>query len=272
MTNAAPQTALQGKRVLVTRPAHQASGQIAQLQALGAEPVALPVLEIQPYNSPAHEYHLAKSQILDLDLFHSVIFVSANAARFGAELIDEYWPQLPIKVNWLAIGQKTAATLADYGIDAEASPLGYDSEALLHSPALQQVNGGRILIVRGQGGREKLAEILRERGASVEYANLYQRRCPGYPDETIKSSLHQPLDALLVTSGEGLENLLQLAHGSQNQFKTDSLLRCQLVVPSARIAEQAADAGFTRITTAAGPDDQAMIAALLPATDAEIDR
>lgn len=266
-------TPLAGKRVLVTRPAHQANRQINQLHTLGAEPLPFPLLEISPFTPPSLEYHRAKSHILDLDLYQNVIFISANAARFGAELIDEYWPQLPIRVNWFAIGKKTAALLADYGIDAETAPLGYDSEALLKSPFLQQVSGERTLIIRGLGGREKLAEILKRRGAQVEYADVYQRLCPSYSNSTIKNMLYQhPLDALLITSGESLANLLTLATGSQDQFKTDTLLNSQLVVPSERIAQQARLAGFKRIKTATGPDDHSMIQVLLPATDAEINR
>ena len=273
MTEASHPTTLAGKRVLVTRPAHQSAEQIAQLKQLGVDVVTLPVLEIKPFSPPATEYHLAKSRILDLDLYQHVIFISANAARIGAELIDDYWPQLPIKVCWLAIGKITAATLANYGIDAESSTLGYDSEALLESSALQDVSDSRILIIRGQGGREKLAETLRERGAQVEYADLYQRVRPVYNDTLIEETLYQQRpDALLVTSSEGLNNLLLLAHGNQRQYDPSTLFSCQLVVPSERVAQQAQLAGFKRITTAAGADDLAMITALLPATDAESDK
>ena len=269
MTN--KQSVLQGMRVLVTRPPHQNAGQVEQLRAWGAEPVAFPVLDIQPYEAPSPAFHQAKARVLDLDLYQSVIFISANAARFGAELIDSYWPQLPIKVHWLAIGQKTASLLTDYGIDAETAALGYDSEALLESPALQAVEGSRILIIRGSGGREKLAETLRQRGAQVDYADLYARVCPAYEAAYVQKILYQQQpDALLITSGEGLSNLLQLASGNQQQLPTTTLLKnCQLVVPSERIAQQARLAGFKRIKTAKSADDHSMISALLPATDAE---
>ncbi|MGB0467313.1 MAG: uroporphyrinogen-III synthase [Pontibacterium sp.] len=265
--------ALKGMRVLVTRPALQAEPQTELLRALGAEPVSLPLIEIHTIEASDPAYQRARSHFLDLDLYQKVIFISANAAHFGAQWIDQYWPQLPIGIRWLAIGKKTAATLTDYGIDAESASLGYDSEALLNDLHLQEVEGERILIVRGQGGRTLLAESLRARGAQVEYADLYQRRCPGYADSTIKDILYQQApDALLITSGEGLDNLLQLANGRQRQFSTKALLNYHLVVPSERIAKQARLAGFKRITRAAGPDDQSMINALLPATDAEIDR
>ncbi len=256
---------LGGKRVLVTRPPHQAHGQLQRLQQLGADAVAFPLLEIRPIDTAAPQFQPAKSCMLDLDLYHSVIFVSANAARFGASWIDDYWPQLPLGVNFLAVGQKTAATLSDYGIDACPNPFGYDSEALLNAAPLQQIAGERILIVRGIGGREKLAEELSARGAKVDYAELYQRCPPPYCDDAVSSTLYDPVpDAVIITSGNALENLLSIAAGSNRQFDTAPLLACQLVVPSKRIEQLAKTAGFTRIKTAAGPDDQSMTDALLP--------
>jgi len=256
---------LSGRRVLVTRPEHQAAGQISLLQQLGAEAIPFPLLEIRPIEESAPQYHPAKSCILDLDLYHSVIFVSGNAARLGADWIDLYWPQLPLGVNFLAVGRKTADTLSDYGIDACPNPFGYDSEALLQAQPLQQIEGERILIVRGIGGREKLAEELSARGAKVDYAELYQRCPPPYCDEAVSSTLYDPVpDAVIITSGNALENLLNIAAGSNRQFDKAPLLGCQLVVPSRRIEQLARTAGFTRIKTAAGPDDQSMTDALLP--------
>jgi len=247
----------------VTRPEHQAQSLITQLRAAGAEPIPLPLLKILPISEADPEYHQVKQQILDLDLFQHVIFISPNAVHFGYEWIDQYWPQLPLGVQWLAIGKQSSALLNNYGIDAYHSPLGYDSEALLASPALQQVTGDNILIMRGQGGREKLATELRARGAEVSYAELYRRECPEYTAAEIAEVLtSQPLDAVLISSGAGLDNLLSLMQRPDKQLRADSLLSCHLIVPSERIKRAAQAAGFNRVTTASGPDDQAMIAAL----------
>lgn len=257
---------LSGLRVLVTRPAHQSDSLINLLKAQGATPVALPLLEIQPVPESDPKFQLLKQKVLDLDLNQHVIFISVNAAEIALELIDQYWPQLPVGVQWLAIGKQTAGLLSNYGIDAYSSPVGYDSESLLSSPGLQQVAGDKVLIFRGEGGRETLAKELGARGAEVSYAELYRRRMPAYSDQQITEALYQPEspDVILISSGEGLQNLLTLATGSQSQFSPEGLFNCHMVVPSERIKKLAAEAGFRNVTTANGPDNQSMINSLIP--------
>lgn len=252
---------LAGLRVLVTRPAHQAQGQIEQLAALGAEPVPLPLLEIQEIDeSEPDAFNSIKAKVLDLDLYTGVIFVSPNASRIGARWIDEYWPQLPLGVQWLAIGAATAKTLSALDIPAYHVTGGFDSEALLADPLLQQVAEQRFLIMRGEGGRELLGDTLSARGARIDYADLYRRICPRYSAADIKSTIYtQRLSAILITSGEALYNLLELA-GTE-----PDLLSTELIVPSARIAEIAQARGFNRIRIADGPDDSSMIRAIRPA-------
>lgn len=263
-TQKMPKQALTRLKVLVTRPAHQAKNLLQQLRQHGAEPVAFPLLTISNITESDKNYHLVKQQIMDLDLYQHVIFISPNAVHSGYDWIDQYWPQLPIGVNWLAIGKQSAATLSNYGIDAYHNPLGYDSEALLTTPALQNITGEKILIMRGEGGREKLATELRARGAEVSYAELYRRETPIYEDGEVAETLYKyPLDAILISSGAGLDNLLLIGKGTQQQFSTDSLLNCHLIVPSERIKQAAESKGFTRITTASGPDDHSMISALM---------
>ncbi|SEG77979.1 uroporphyrinogen-III synthase [Marinobacterium lutimaris] len=252
---------LAGLRVLVTRPAHQAEGLIDTLQKQGAEPVPFPLLEIAPIDeSDRSAFNLIKARILDLDLYAGVIFVSPNAARIGEQWIDAYWPQLPLGIDWLAIGAGTAATLSQLGIPAYHVANGFDSEALLADPLLADVSEKRFLILRGEGGRELLAETLKSRGATVDYADLYRRVCPSYSQAQIKSTIYaQRLSVILITSGMALDNLLELA-GAESD-----LLETALIVPSRRIADLASARGFTRIRIADGPDDSSMIRALRPA-------
>lgn len=252
---------LAGLRVLVTRPAHQSQNLIDALRAQGAEPVPFPLLEIEPIDETDKEaYNRIKTRILDLDLYAGVIFISANAARIGEAWIDTYWPQLPVGIHWLAIGAGTAAALKHLGIPAYHVAGGFDSEALLADPILSDVSEKRFLILRGEGGRELLAETLQSRGADVDYADLYRRVCPRYSPAQIKSTIYaQRLSVILITSGMALDNLLELAGAEPD------LLETALIVPSRRIADLASARGFTRIRIADGPDDSSMIRALRPA-------
>jgi uroporphyrinogen-III synthase len=254
---------LAGRRVLVTRPAHQSDAIQARLTHLGAHCIPLPLLDIKPVCEGDDRFVLIKHQIMNLDLYRMVICISPNAARIALDWIDQYWPQLPVGIDWFAIGKTTQAILAEVGIEASCSAKGFDSQAMLDMPHLEGVEGSKILILRGQGGRPTLEEGLSGRGASVEYANLYDRVCPDYDDSIIESRIYQSApDSILITSGEALSNFVTVAKGSKNQFSINPLLNCTLVVPSKRIAELAKQQGFTKIMVAEGPADIAMANAL----------
>ncbi|SIS86460.1 uroporphyrinogen-III synthase [Neptunomonas antarctica] len=263
---------LQGQRILVTRPQHQATQQIQLLESCGAQALHLPALEIRPIAEEDSRYAALRSQIMNLDMYGIIICISPNAAHFAIDWIDQYWPQLPEGIQWYAIGHKTSQVLNDYDIPATYSTAGFDSEAMLTMPDLQGIKDKKILILRGTGGRNELADTLSARGAEVEYANLYDRTCPKYDDTHIKSTIYNfPLSSILITSGEALNNFVTVAQGSQQQFSTDSLHSICLVVPSERIAAQARQVGFSRITVAQGPDDLSMVTALNSANDSEAD-
>lgn len=261
---------LQGQRILVTRPAHQAAQQISFLGECGAVAVHLPALEITPITAADPGYPLLRTQMMNLDQYAIIICISPNAAHLALDWIDQFWPQMPEGIQWYAIGQKTAQILNENDIPACRSSSGFNSEAMLTLPDLHDIKSKKILILRGSSGRTTLAETLSERGADVEYATLYERKCPEYDDILIKSTIYNSaLSSILITSGEALSNFVTVAAGRQKQFSTASLHQLNLVVPSERIADQARHLGFTRIKVAQGPDDLSMVAALNTALDSE---
>ena len=250
---------LLGQRVLVTRPQHQADNLCAQLEQLGAEPIRFPTLAIQAVDESDPGL---KQYFLNLDQYQAVIFISANAARLGYDWIDRYWPQLPIKVNWLAVGSATARTLLQLGLQSETIEGAMDSEALLQHPHLQQLENCKLLICRGQGGREHLGQTLRERGAQVDYAELYQRQMPVYSQTEIESIIYKSsASAMFVSSGEALSNLVDLTRATDKP--SSRLVETPLIVPSQRVAKLAEQYHFNHIRVAANATDEAMIQALL---------
>lgn len=235
--------------VLVTRPAHQAQAICQQLADAGFSPVPAPLLDIAPLPLDA----VLRQQMLDLDLFDIVISVSANASQFALRHIDEFWPQLPFGQNWLAVGDSSARALRQAGLEVWV-PEQHDSEGLLTAPQLQAVIGKRVLILRGEGGRETLAEVLRERGARVEYANLYQRVPVNYAPAELSALLHQNnIRAVLLTSGEACQQFAK-------QLSDDALLqRLTLIVPSKRVQDVAFAAGARDVLVSDGADDQSLV-------------
>ncbi|MBN8429354.1 uroporphyrinogen-III synthase [Microbulbifer salipaludis] len=261
-------SALAGKRILITRPAHQTGGWRDRLQSEEAVADCIPLLEIAPIEQ-GDDAQRTKSLILDFDQFEHAIFVSQNAVQYAFDWLDNYWPQLPIGPRYYAIGAATARAIRARGANPEtgnteqglASTM--DSEALLALPQLQHLQGQRVIIFRGQGGRPLIGTTLEERGARLDYCELYRRTLPANAAEEIRAYRATP-DAITVHSGETLENLHRVIDASART----ALRHTALICPSARVAEQASALGFTRAFAAANAGDDAMLAALKEAVAA----
>ncbi|KAG0192381.1 hypothetical protein DFQ28_009334 [Apophysomyces sp. BC1034] len=152
-----------------------------------------------------------------------------------------------------------------------AAPPRYDSEALVGAlevafapDGLTVLRGRRVLLVRGDGGRELLADTLRAHGAVVDTVGAYQRRLPE-PSVDAWQRVHALLadhaHAWVLTSSEGVRNLEELAREHLNRDEIVALKRVPIVTPHPRIGETARKAGFDTITVS-GAGDQAIVHAL----------
>lgn len=249
---------LKSLTVLVTRPESQQAELSAAITALGGTPVAFPLLRIEPI-AEASDLAALQRQIQHLDNYQLLVFISTNAAQYGAALIDSFWPQFPVGVDVLAVGPTTAAAVENaLGCEVISSETGMNSEALLQLPRLQQVADQKIAIFRGKGGRELLASTLRDRGARVDYFEVYQRQLLSYaPQELVNTIERRGVNVLSVTSAESLQRLQELAAAN-----TQALYLLPLIVPSSRVAGLARDAGFTHVVDAGGANVDAFIEAL----------
>jgi uroporphyrinogen-III synthase len=204
--------------VLVTRPEGQQHAIVAELRQAGFRVSQQSAVQVEPLDLAPP----ARQLLLDIDQYHAVFFVSANAARLALDTLLSLWPQWPVGVNWLAVGPATADVLAAAGLPVAMPPSGFDSEATLELDCLQQLKGKRILICRGNEGRELMAETLQQRGAEVDLLALYQRRCnPAFQWPA------EPVDVLLVTSLQGWQCVAEQVP-----------VACRVIVPSERIAAQ----------------------------------
>lgn len=243
---------LRGARIVITRPARQAAGLAQQIAALGGEPVMFPAIVILP---PADSPALERAQ-RDLAQYDYAVFVSTNAVEYGVG-DPASWPAQLVA---LAPGPGTASVLASAGIGQVRIPATtMDSEGLLALPELAQVAGKRIVIYRGSGGRELLGETLSERGAQVDYVECYRRAKPHGDFATMAAAWRaRELDALTLTSGEGLDNLWELF----DDVTRTNLAATPTFVPHPRIAERARALGFDRVSVTA-PTDAGLLASLL---------
>lgn len=242
---------IKGRSVLVTRPGGQAGPLLRKLAELDAVAIPFPVIEIHPLDLEAG----AKQKVIDLDRYDLIILVSVNAVRFGMELVDQYWPQLPTHIQWYAVGAATAAALQNSEVEACVPEAGVNSEALLALPELQQTAGKRVLIMKGVGGRGLLAETLKSRGAEVEELDLYRRCKVPYSSEQIKARIGSQLpEIILVTSVEILESVDELLSPCYSQ-----LMSVNLVAASERIARAAEKMGYRKVVTANSASDRDII-------------
>lgn len=233
-------------RILVTRPEGQNQALLDALQAQGYNAVALPMLAIVPLLPETDEQACLNivCQVQQLDRYQHVIFVSTNAVHRAFDWIHQYWPVLPENINWYPIGAATAAALAQYVDHVQQAGVNMDSETLLQHPQLQQPQQQRVLIFRGQGGRHFLHDTLTERGASVDFCELYQRRFKRYNDGTLRQILAQPVDFLLAGSTETIQALLEQAIIEKLE---QAVLNIRLIVPGQRVARFAKAQGFARV-------------------------
>lgn len=262
-------SALAGRHILVTRPAGQADGLLQAIRDHGGDAVHTPVMAIEPLHEENGDdqqcIRQCKQQILELDGFYAVIFISGNAVAYGLRWIDQYWPQLPIDVLWFGIGRSTVEKLKTEGIPAldtkEHGPM--DSEALLEHPELQQLLHKKILIIRGVGGREFLADQLQARGAEVRYLECYRRTIANNSTKSLSQLiLERNIDTVCINSGQSLGNFLQML-GPEGKVLLSNIL---VVVPGERVARLAGEAGIARIAQAKNASDDAVLDAIKAAT------
>jgi uroporphyrinogen-III synthase len=242
---------LAGIGVLVTRPARQAGAFAEKIAALGGEPVVVPGIAILPPDDPLplQRAHAA------LPSYAAAIFVSPSAVEYGAPA-PQSWPA---DLMAFAPGAGTAEALAAVGIvNVRIPETTFDSEGLLALPELQQLGGKRVLILRGQDGRELLGDTLAARGAQVDRVACYVRAKPtGATSALARVFTHHAVRAVTITSSEALANLWEQADGATR----DAWRACPTFVPHPRIASAARELGLHAVIT--GPGDAGLIAGLL---------
>ena len=252
--SASPGHALQGVRVLVTRPREQAEKLTLLIEGEGGEAIRFPVIEIaEPKDTQA-----LLAAIDRLDQFGLAIFISPNAVNRAMNLILTRRGAWPRNVRIACVGRGSARELKHFGAGNVIVPAGrFDSEALLALPELQQVAGNRIVIFRGEGGRELLGDTLKARGADIEYAECYRRT---RPRADVTPLLHRwargEIDIVSLTSVDGLHNLFDMLGPAGQQ----RLARTPVIVVGTRMAEVCRELGFkTEPWVAAQASDEAIL-------------
>ena len=246
---------LRGVGVLVTRPQRQADDLVQAIESQRGDAIRFPVIEARPLAQADVSATAGTLQTPDI-----VIFVSVNAVRFGLDHAGD--------ADIAVVGPTTAREVAQSGREVSIrSPDGFNSEQLLETAELQDVAGKVVRIIRGNGGRGLLASTLRERGATVEYLEVYRRDLPDHEPSDVAALCDRwrdgDIDVVTVMSVETLRNLALLLPADGLEY----LGKTRLVTPASRVIKAANDR-FPGIPTtlAKGPQAGDMVEAIVAST------
>lgn len=239
---------LLGRGIVITRPREQSAALKAAIESRGGRAILFSVLEIVE----ASDLAPINALIDRLDEFDIAVFISPTAVDKAMNLIRAR-RELPAKLLKACIGRASLREMRAFGVeDAIAPAAQFDSEHLLELAEFNNVAGKRVVIFRGDGGREWLGDELTRRGAAVEYAECYRRVRPNVDaGPLLHGWARGEIDAVTVMSSESLHNLYDLIGKLGQQW----LKKTALFVPHARIADSARSLGLARIHVSAPGDD-----------------
>lgn len=248
--------------VVITRPLAQARPLADRVAALGREAVLFPLLDIAPLPDDS-QLRLA---LADLERYALVAFVSPNAIDAAFCIVDKWPPQVALAV----VGEGSRLALARHGLTDDNARIfrpkdahRTDSQTLLDVLDIEALRGKTVLVVRGETGRELLADTLRAAGVDVIPIAAYRRTMPELNEQrrTQLLALLATNNDWVVTSSEALRNLLTMTEQIAGPEGLGSLRKQRLFVPHARIEETARMLDFHHvILTASG--DESLLAAL----------
>ncbi|HJV76294.1 MAG TPA: uroporphyrinogen-III synthase [Noviherbaspirillum sp.] len=248
--------------VVITRPLAQARPLAQRIAETGREAVVFPLLEILPLSNQTN----LRDALQKLDKYAMVAFVSPNAIDAAFGLLDSWPAQVAVAV----VGEGSKIALARHGVTSvnatifsPVDPTRTDSQTLLEVLDLQALRGKRVLIIRGETGRELLSDALRAHGVEVERVAAYRRVAPVL-DQGGRAQLLRLLDCAadwVITSSEALHILVQMVREVAGDIGLVKMQQQNIIVPHVRIAETAQMLGFTNITQTGSGDEQ-LIAAL----------
>lgn len=242
------------KGVLITRAADQADSLKMAVETMGGKPYVFPVLEIKFTPPEQLQHSLENVNAEDLLIFVSMNAVYAVFTQDKASLNPDVF-----KAGIAAVGMRTRRALLDAGleVDIQTPDDQQNTEGLLQHPALQEMSGRRVYIVRAQSGRNTLKEVLTARGANVQYIQAYQRGMPQDFNATpiLKALSNKTIDVVMLTSHDAFQNLMQML-GEQAKV---ILRETCLIVPSRRVADKILGTYPFNVAVAENASDDAML-------------
>ncbi len=247
------ENSLRGLNILVPRPRPQSQTIATLIEAHGGTAILFPVIEITaPDNFTSLDQALTQLSEVDLIILVSVAAVNGLVARQRALSIT-----LPERVKVAAVGAKTAAQCQSLGIRVDFVPgQRINSEGLLECIDGFSIKDKKIVIFRGQSGRDLLKTALQKSGGKVRYAESYRRRTTSQSIQPIiKKWQRGDINVVLITSVSILESLIALL--GKSNFRL--LKETRIITISHRIASACTQAGIDHVVVADSPTDDSVL-------------
>jgi uroporphyrinogen-III synthase len=236
---------------VITRPAEQAGRLAALVEAAGGRALLYPAIGIENPADPAP----ALRALGALESFDLAVFVSPTAVRRAFAMMPKgrSWPGA---LRAAAVGPGSARELERHGVRGTLVPQsGADSEGLLAEPEMARLSGRRVLILRGEGGRELLGDTLKGRGAQVEYAECYRRVRPLTDIGPLLAAWEEAaVHAVAVSSAAGLGNLFAML----GERGAAQLRQTPVFAAHERVAEAARRRGVMEVVLAGTGDEETL--------------
>jgi uroporphyrinogen-III synthase len=248
--------------VVITRPRAQAGNLAERVAALGRDAIIFPLLEIHPLTDQTP----LLAALAEVRSYAMVAFVSPNAVDAAFAVVRHWPPEVALAV----MGEGSRSALAQHGITAAnativspCDPQRTDSQTLLQALDLDALRGKQVLVLRGETGRELLADALRSENIKVTQVAAYRRTAPDL-DEARRTQLCRLVESRndwIVTSSEALRILVRMVEQISNSAGVAKLQQQKIIVPHVRIKDTAEMLGFCDIMLT-GSGDERLLAAL----------
>ncbi|MEM7280143.1 MAG: uroporphyrinogen-III synthase [Pseudomonadota bacterium] len=219
---------LKGIKVWVTRPKGRTQHLCDLIAASGGMAFGFPVLGIETLPESS-----IRAQFAEVKDIHGLIVVSGFAAQLGLPHLQHREPPNHV----FAVGRSTKSIMDKLGFSNVQTPDDYTTEGLLGLPELTNVADQTWMIVKGVGGRSKLARELKQRGAQVTLVDVYKRKAvEQIPDAIVKNLKSGQINLVTVTSGDILSVILDQLEAIKSE-----LTKIPMIVPSTRVESMVMD-------------------------------
>lgn len=248
---------LHPSKIIITKPEDQAIHLADQIKQLGCIPIIFPTIKI----IDIIDHLTLKNKLQNINQTDIIIFVSPTAVQKTFSLLKLISLQFPKNISILAVGSGTATALKKFSINNVQHPQEiFGSEGVLELPLLQNIKNKKIIIFKGESGRELLAKTLIQRGAVVEEIATYKRTLPTIaPTYYLSQWQKTGIDLIICTSESSIQNLMTLLGNAGQPW----LLQQLLLVSSPRLVHIIASLGFIKPPLLAkNASDEALLSTL----------